>query len=74
MDSCFLKAKVFLNGKQSAETEQVQAKKYRAGKQEVWIYRCCPVCGKGDTPLSTRKYCDMCGSKFVVGIGDASKQ
>lgn len=30
----------------------------------VWIYRCCKVCGKGDTPISREAYdCPVCGSR-----------
>jgi hypothetical protein len=31
-------------------------------KVQVFIYRCCPNCGKGDTPLSRRKWCEVCGT------------
>jgi uncharacterized protein (DUF983 family) len=35
-----------------------------ARKVEIRIYRCCPNCGKGDTPLSNRQHCEVCGSKL----------
>ncbi len=30
----------------------------------IRIYRCCPKCGKGDTPLSRLKFCEVCGTKL----------
>jgi len=38
---------------------------------EVRIYRCCPNCGKGDTPLSRRRHCEVCGGVLpVIGGSD----
>ena len=34
--------------------------------QQVSIYRCCANCGKGDTPLSKREHCEMCGAILPV--------
>jgi uncharacterized protein (DUF983 family) len=35
-----------------------------SSKMQVKIYRCCPNCGKGDTPLSGRKHCEVCGHEL----------
>jgi hypothetical protein len=42
------------------------------GIHTVSIYRCCTNCGKGDTPLSKRKHCEVCGDK-LPRIGKCQK-
>jgi hypothetical protein len=56
---------LFPNGKYSGPRIADTCVSSRTGNTgQVRIYRCCQNCGKGDTPLSKRLYCEVCGERL----------